>query len=85
MKKVSVIGHFADGLEYLDGQTIKTKVITNELNKEFGLANVLRFDTHGGKKILLKAPIYVWRAMAQSKNVIVMPAHNKSDRSHVVL
>lgn len=76
MKKVSVIGHFADGLEYLDGQTIKTKVITNELNKEFGLANVLRFDTHGGKKILLKAPIYVWRAMAQSKNVIVMPAHN---------
>ena len=36
MKKVSVIGHFADGLEYLDGQTIKTKVITNELNKEFG-------------------------------------------------
>ena len=31
MKKVAVIGHFAYGLECLDGQTIKTKIVTEEL------------------------------------------------------
>ena len=76
MKKVSVIGHYAYGLEYLDGQTIKTKIITNELCKKYGNEAVLKFDTHGGAKTLLKAPIYVWGALKKSNNVIILPAHN---------
>lgn len=76
MKKVSVIGHFAFGLEYFDGQTVKTKIITNELCRVYGQSEVLQFDTHGGKKTLLKAPLYVWKALQKSKNVIVLPAHN---------
>ena len=76
MNKVSVIGHFAYGLEYLDGQTIKTKIVTNELCKKYGKTEVLQFDTHGGVKTLLKAPVYVWRAMKNSENIIIMPAHN---------
>ncbi len=76
MKKVSVIGHYACGLEYLDGQTIKTKIITNELCKEYGESEVLQFDTHGGLRTLLKAPIYVWGALKKSNNVIILPAHN---------
>lgn len=76
MKKVSVIGHYAYGLEYLDGQTIKTKIVTNELCKKYGKTEVLQFDTHGGVKTLLKAPEYVWRAMKNSENTIILPAHN---------
>ena len=66
MKQVSVIGHFAHGLEYLDGQTIKTKIIANELCNVYGNEDVFRFDTHGGVKILLKAPIYEWIALKET-------------------
>lgn len=76
MKKVSIIGHYAYGLEYLDGQTIKTKIVTNELCKKYGETEVLQFDTHGGIKTLLKAPIYTWRAMKNADNIIILPAHN---------
>lgn len=76
MKKVAVIGHFAFGKNYLDGQTVKTKVVTNELCKEYGKSEILQFDTHGGAKTLLKAPAYVWRAMKNTRNIIILPAHN---------
>lgn len=76
MRKAAVIGHYAYGLEYLDGQTIKTKIVTNELCKEYGEEEILQFDTHGGVKTLLKAPIYVWRAMRKTRNIIILPAHN---------
>ncbi len=76
MKKVSVIGHFAFGHEYLNGQTVKTKIVTEELCKNFGDDNVLKFDTHGGIKSLLKAPVIVLRALRQSRNIIMLPAHN---------
>lgn len=76
MKKVAVIGHYAYGLEYLNGQTIKTKIVTNELCKEYGESEIIQFDTHGGVKTLLKAPVYVWRAMKNTQNIIILPAHN---------
>ena len=76
MKKASVIGHFAVGHEYLDGQTVKTKIITNELCNSFGTDDVQRFDTHGGAKTLLKAPLFMLSALRKTKNVIIMPAHN---------
>lgn len=76
MKKVAVIGHYAYGLEYLDGQTIKTKIVTKELCKVYGESEILQFDTHGGVKVLLKAPAYVWRAMKNTQNIIILPAHN---------
>ena len=47
MKKVSVIGHFAVGREYLNGQTIKTKIVTGELERVLGSDQVAIVDTHG--------------------------------------
>lgn len=70
IKKVSIIGHFANGLEYLDGQTIKTKILANELCKEYGIAEVLCFDTYGRMKTLLKAPIYMFRALKMLMNLL---------------
>ncbi len=76
MKRATVIGHFAFGLEYLDGQTVKTKMVADELCRQFGDEQIERIDTHGGIKALLKAPFQIWRALKSSKNVIILPAHN---------
>lgn len=76
MKKVAVIGHFAYGLEAFDGQTIKTKNITNELKGIYSDENVVCFDTHGSLKTLIKSPVYVLKALHSSRNIIMLPAHN---------
>lgn len=76
MKKVTVIGHFGFGLEYLDGQTVKTKILAEELKRRFGEDEVIKIDTHGGIKTLLKTPFQVLKAFCESKNIIMLPAHN---------
>lgn len=76
MKKITVIGHFGFGLSCLDGQTVKTKVVADELCRQLGEDQIIKIDTHGGAKNLLKAPLQVHRALKNSKNVIIFPAHN---------
>ena len=76
MKKLSVIGHFAVGHHLLNGQTIKTKIVTGELTRVLGPDQVTTFDTHGGRKTLLKAPFQVFRALKNSTNVVILPAKN---------
>ena len=45
--KIGICGHFAHGLKYLDGQTIKTKILYEELAKLYGKSDVKTLDTHG--------------------------------------
>lgn len=75
MKKVSIIGHFGFGGEYLDGQTIKTKTLTTELKKLYGEDEVACFDTHGGIIFLLKMPWVVLRTVMTARNIIMLPAY----------
>lgn len=74
--RVSVLGHFGEGAILLNGQTVKTKIITEELQNQLGQNQVLKFDTHGGWKTLLKAPLQVFSALKNSTNVLIFPAHN---------
>lgn len=76
MRKVSVIGHFALGRDYLNGQTIKTKIVTGELARVFGTEQVAIVDTHGGWKNLLKAPFQVLDCLKNSEHVVILPAKN---------
>ena len=76
MKAVSAIGHFALGKVFLDGQTIKTKIITEELQRQLGQAQVSIIDTHGGLKALAKAPRQCLAALQKNRNVVIFPAHN---------
>lgn len=76
LKAVSVIGHFGNSKLLLNGQTVKTKIITDELYKQLGSDEVLKLDTAGGKSILLKAPFQCLKALKTAKNVIIFPAHN---------
>lgn len=74
--KICILGHFGEGTNLLNGQTVKTKIITEELQKQLGQDQVLKIDTHGGWKTLLKAPFQVFRALKNSTNVLICPAHN---------
>lgn len=76
MKKVCVIGHFGFGKNLLNGQTVKTKIVTNELNKVLGEENVMKIDTHGGLLALFKLPFQAFRAMRKCENIVILPAHN---------
>jgi glycosyltransferase involved in cell wall biosynthesis len=76
LKTVGICGHFAIGKELLDGQTVKTKIVHRELVAALGEEQVMRFDTHGGVKKLVKLPFWFFGALRQSKNVIIMPAIN---------
>ena len=76
MKRVCVIGHFGFGHDLLNGQTIKTKIVANEIERNVGKDNVVRVDTHGGLATLIKLPFILLYAIVFFKNVVVMPAQN---------
>lgn len=76
MKTISVIGHFACGTVSLDGQTVKTKIVTEELQNQFGQNQILKIDTHGGWKTLVKAPFQTISALKKSRNILIFPAQN---------
>jgi len=76
MRKVSVIGHFGFGENLLNGQTVKTKTITEELENEYGKDEIIRIDTHGGKRALLKLLFQIFSALYKTNNVIMFPAYN---------
>ena len=76
LKKVSVIGHFGNGKNLLNGQTVKTKIITDELCRQLGNDEVITIDTCGGKSTVFKAPFQSLKALKKSRSVIIFPAHN---------
>lgn len=73
--KIGICGHFGGMREFLDGQTIKTKIITEELGKRFPDAQILTADTCGGFKAL---PVCLKRLLGflySCGHVIILPAH----------
>ena len=76
MKKVCVVGHFAFGKNFLDGQTVKTKILSDELDRIYGEKNVKKIDTHGNKIQMAVSILKVVFAMFSSENVVILPAHN---------
>lgn len=76
MKKVCVIGCFADHLNLLNGQTVKTKIVYKEMNETFGCNEVMKIDTYGGIKTLFKTPLIILQALQNCENIIILPAEN---------
>lgn len=75
MKKIGIIGHFGFGLECLDGQTIKTKIIADELKRHFGEGEVKCIDTHGGLKFMCRLPGVLLNTLISCRDILIMPAH----------
>ena len=54
--KIGIIGRFADDEELLDGQTIKTKILRDELIKIYSKSNVGYVDVYKYKIKFIIAP-----------------------------
>lgn len=76
MKPVCVVGHFGHGKNMLNGQTIKTKIITKGLINQLGESEVETIDTHGGAKTLPRCFFQMGKAFKECENIIMLPAHN---------
>lgn len=75
MNRVAVIGHFGIGLDLANGQTIKTKIITEAIEKRIE-EHVLIIDAHGGIKAILPVAIGCIKALRKSENIILMLTEN---------
>lgn len=76
MKTVCAVGHFGFGKELLNGQTIKTKIVTAELEKQLGVEQVVKIDTHGGIRSLPSVIVQLLSGFRHCENIIIFPAHN---------
>lgn len=76
MYKAGLIGNYGAGTESLDGQTIKTKIVSSEVEKKLGSSNVVRKNTYGGIFFLLKMPFVVLVTLLTCQNVLIFPARN---------
>lgn len=76
VSSVCIIGHFGFGKVLLNGQTIKTKIIAEEVENKFRKENVILLDLAGGVKqipyLLVKIPL----VLSQCDNLIIMPVEN---------
>ncbi|MBR5451679.1 MAG: glycosyltransferase [Clostridia bacterium] len=75
-KKVCICGHFGFGETLLNGQTIKTKIVTEQLEQIYGVEQVSKLDTKGGVSNLVRLPFSLPRALKNNDNVVIFPAQN---------
>lgn len=75
-KKICVCGHFGVGKNLLNGQTVKTKILTDCFKEKFGAEQVITVDTHGGKLKQIRNLFKLVRGLRTCENVAILPAHN---------
>ncbi len=76
MYKVGICGHFGEGQNLINGQTIKTKILTEELKKVIGSEYVQTVDTYGWRTNPFRLLIKCFFLIKNCKNIIILPAHN---------
>ena len=74
--KIGICGHFGGDNEFYDGQTVKTKTITEELITKLGKNNIKIVDTYGWKKRSVSFFLECALLAKDCENVIIFPAHN---------
>ncbi|MDD2781650.1 glycosyltransferase family 4 protein [Sulfuricurvum sp.] len=74
MQKIGICGHFADGKNIINGQIVKTKIVTDELRSVYGNEQITLLDTHGWKTNPFKLLLGVISLIRNSEHVIILPA-----------
>ena len=72
MKRVAVIGLFNNGQSVSDGQSVKTRILTEELEYALGMDDVVRIDTYGWKKNPFKLFWLTLTSTVKYKNVLFL-------------
>lgn len=76
MKKIAIIGNLGKpNGQAADGQTVKTRIVSQELINTLGKDSIKIYNTHGGAINLLKAPFVSLMALLCARNVLILPAH----------
>jgi glycosyltransferase involved in cell wall biosynthesis len=76
MCKVGICGHFGKNYNLLNGQTIKTKILTKELKNLLGEKDVMTVDTYGWKYNPIALLIRCYLLMKHCDNIVILPARN---------
>lgn len=76
MYKIGICGHFGEGKKLLNGQTVKTKILSDELKKVYGNENIKIVDTHNWISNPFKLLISCYKLINKCENIIILPAHN---------
>lgn len=76
MKKIGICGHFGGDKVFLDGQTIKTKTITNALQSIYGSNEINKIDTYYARKNIVLFLINLMKLHKKSQNIILFPGQN---------
>lgn len=74
--KVGVCGHFGNGHDFFDGQTVKTKIVTSQLEKRFGVEHIVCVDTYGGTKKIFSHIFGIIKILLKCEHIIILPAQN---------
>lgn len=74
-KKIGIIGHFGGKENILDGQTIKTKILYEELSKATDW-KIIKVDTYYKKKNPIKLLIDTFKCLFSTKDIIVLLSGN---------
>ena len=73
---MGICGHYGGTRKFLDGQTIKTLNVTEELRRSLGSTEVLTVDTYGGVKVIPKCLFGLFKMLMFCDNIIILPAQN---------
>ncbi|HWP98647.1 MAG TPA: glycosyltransferase family 4 protein [Syntrophomonadaceae bacterium] len=76
MFKIGVCGCFSYGHDALDGQVVKTRTVTKELENQFDQNEIQTIDTTNWRKNKLKITIACLKMALQCKNIIIIAAQN---------
>ena len=76
MKDVAIIGKFFGGAAVSDGQSVKTKILTEELERIYGKQQITRIDTIGWKDHPVRLLWQSIKAVRKSRNVIFRTDEN---------
>ena len=74
MGKIGIIGHFGFGLDLANGQTIKTRIVTEEIKK--ANKELRTVDAHGGIKAVLPVIIGCLKCLSKCDSIIILLTEN---------
>lgn len=73
---IGIVGRIADKVELLDGQTVKTKVLYEELKREFPSREIICVDTYQYRKHVLSILLQTWRMFWHCEHIFVLLSRN---------
>lgn len=75
-KGIAVVGRVAEGVELLDGQTVKTKVLCEELQRCFPERKLICIDTYQYRKHIFSILFRTVKAFFECEDVFVLLSRN---------